>query len=123
MAKYFFGVLLIGMAAFFFWPVDKDSAIYKYRHSITDSAPGIGKSNDELKEELELKKAQLEAYEKGLEQADANIQHIYDDAPVCPRTGQKAIVTITQDPRPELRAKIDGLKEEIRALESKISGS
>ncbi len=123
MAKYFFGALLIGLAVFFFWPVDKDSAIYGYRHSITDSATNIGKSNDELKEELELKKAQLEAYEKGLEQAETNIQHIYDDAPVCPRTGQKAIVTITHDPRPEVRAKIDQLKEEIRALESKIAGS
>ncbi len=123
MAKYFFGALLIGLSVFFFWPVDQESAIYRYRHSITDSATNIGKSNDELKEELELKKAQLEAYEKGLEQAETNIQRMHDDAPVCPRTGQKAIVTITQDPRPDLRAKIDELKEEIRVLESKVSGT
>ena len=127
MAKYIMGILLISLAAFFFWPVNKDSKIIEYRHSITskvtNSVTDIGKSNDELKEELELKKAQLEAWEKGLEQTEANIQRMYDEAPVCPRTGQKAIITLTQDPRPEIRAKIEGLREEIRVLESKVSGS
>jgi chromosome segregation ATPase len=123
MKKYFFGLLLTGIAAFFFWPVGQDSGIYKYRQSVINRATLIGKSKDECKEELELKKEQVAAYEKAIAEFDADFERMNAEIPVCPRTGQKSTLRITHDPRPELRAKIETLQEEIKVLESKVSGS
>jgi hypothetical protein len=121
MKKYIFWLFVIGMATFFFWPVGSDSGIYRYRHSLINRATLIGKSTDECKQELELKKEQVEAYEKAIALVDADFERMDAEIPVCPRTGQKSSLRITRDPRPELRAKINTLQEEIKVLESKVS--
>ena len=123
MAKYIFGLLIIGLAAFFFWPVGQDSGIYKSRQSLINRAIFIVKSRDECQEELEIKKGQLEAYEKGLEYCDAEFERMNAEIPVCPRTGQKSELRIIDDPRPDLRVKIQALEEEIKVLENKLSGT
>ena len=118
--KYIFLLLLIGVAAFFFWPVGKDSEICKSRRSLINRVILVGKSSDKCREELELKKAQVEAYEKAIAQVDADFERMNAEIPVCPITGKKSELNITEDPRPELRAKIQVLQEEIKVLESKV---
>jgi len=123
MTKYIFWLIMIGLAAFFFWPVGQESAVYKYRHSAIDHATFSFKSNDECKQELELKKEQMAAYEDAIVKADEAFEKMAAEIPVCPQTGQRSPLRIKDDPRPELRAKVETLKEEIKVLESKVSGS
>ena len=123
MTKYIFWMFMIGLAAFFFWPVGQESAVYKYRHSAIDRAIFAVKSNEECKQELELKRAQVVAYEEAIVKADEAFERMAAEIPVCPRTGQRSPLTIKDDPRPELRTKVETLKEEIKVLEGKVSGS
>jgi chaperonin cofactor prefoldin len=123
MTKYFFWVSLIGLVAFFFWPVGPESGIYKYRKAVINSATSTGKSSEECKQELELKRAQVVAYEEAIVKADEAFERMAAEIPVCPRTGQRSPLTIKDDPRPELRTKVETLKEEIKVLEGKVSGS
>jgi hypothetical protein len=123
MTKYIFWLVLISLGAFFFWPVGQDSGVYKSRRSVIDRATFSVKSNEECKQELELKRAQVEAYEGAIVKADEAFERMAAEIPVCPRTGQRSPLIIKDDPRPELRGKIEVLKEEIKVLESKVSGS
>jgi len=122
MTKYIFWMFMIGLAAFLFWQVGQESAVYKYRHSAIDRAIFAVKSNEECKQELEMKKEEMAAYEEAIVKVDEDIARMAAEIPVCPRTGQKSSLRITNDPRPELRAKIETLKVEIKVLENKTSG-
>ncbi|WP_321530251.1 hypothetical protein [uncultured Desulfuromonas sp.] len=66
---------------------------------------------------LAIKRANLHAYEDVLEKIDAELAYAEEHVGICPITGQPNTFTVTQDPRPELRDKIDMLREEIRLLE------
>jgi len=87
--------------------------------SIIDS---VGASLRSEKDNLELitnKKAELKAYEDGLQQTEANIEKMKSEVGTCPITGQPNQFILKDDPRPELQSKIEKLKSEIRQLENK----
>lgn len=79
----------------------------------------VGPAMQSHDEALEFKKAELQAYEEALQKVEADIAGMKANVGTCPITGQPNQITITQDPRPELEAKISKLKEEIRRLEGK----
>lgn len=74
------------------------------------------RNNQEL---IANKKAELAAYEQGLQQVEEQITQARASVGTCAITGQPNQFILTQDPRPELQAKISQLKEEIRRLENK----
>ncbi len=59
-----------------------------------------------------MKREELKAYEDALRQIDGQVAQWKAEANsnICPQTGQKASFEVTQDPRPELQAKIDRLR-------------
>lgn len=75
--------------------------------------------SEQDKKDLALKKEELKAYEDSLQKADAEIARMQSEAGTCSITGQQNKFTLEQDPRPEMQAKIDKLKEEIRSIEGK----
>jgi cell division protein FtsB len=82
----------------------------------------VGASLRSEKDNLELitsKKAELKAYEDGLQQTEADIAKMKSEVGTCPITGQPNQFSLKEDPRPELQAKIEKLKAEIKQLEKK----
>ena len=79
----------------------------------------IGMSAESKSQMIGSKKAELQAYEEALRQVDAQIEHDRANVGICPQTGQPNQYILNHDPRPEVREKIDKLKEEIRQLESR----
>lgn len=67
---------------------------------------------------LSYKYEELKAYENALQQVEAQIAHDRANVGTCPITGQPNQYILTQDPRPELQAKIDSIHGEIRRLET-----
>ena len=68
---------------------------------------------------LTNKREELKAYEDGLQKVEADIARNKANVGTCSITGQPNQFILNQDPRPELQAKIDKIKEEIRLLENK----
>jgi hypothetical protein len=86
------------------------------QHSPILSAIGIPvQDKNEL---LSYKYEELKAYENALQQVEAQIAHDRAHVGTCPITGQPNQYILTQDPRPELQAKIDTIQGEIRRLEA-----
>lgn len=79
----------------------------------------IGLSAQGNQELIANKKAELKAYEDGLQRVEEQIAHDRASVGTCSITGQPNQYILNQDPRPELQTKIDQLKEEIRKLERK----
>jgi chromosome segregation ATPase len=108
--------VFIGMSAAYFYPAKPSSNLYKMQTRIKS----VGKSEADYREELSYKRAELAAYEKAITDISANIERVIANGPVCPITGEKATTTVTDDPRDDLRAKCESLREEIRELEDKF---
>lgn len=79
----------------------------------------LATSTQDTREEIENKKAELQAYEDALQKIEADIANARANVGICPITGQPNQFNLTQDPRPELQSKIEKLREEIRHLENK----
>ena len=74
------------------------------------------KDNQEL---ITSKKAERKAYEDALQHIDADIAKMKSEVGTCPITGQPNQISLKDDPRPELQAKIEKIKAEIKQLENK----
>lgn len=85
--------------------------------SIAKSVGSPAKSSVENNELLANKRAELKAFEDALEKVDADIARMQSEVGICPITGQPNQFILKEDPRPEIRARIDKLKEEISQLE------
>lgn len=109
-------LLFVGISAAYFYPAKPSSNLYKLQTRIKS----IGKSEADYREELIFKREELAAYEKAITDISAKIENVIANGPVCPITGERATTTVTDDPRDDLRAKCDLLREEIRVLEDKI---
>ena len=111
-------LLYLGLvvAAIYFYPTNPGTVLYKVQSSLKS----IGKSEADYRQELGYKKAELAAYEKAIVDITTNIENVIASGPICPTTGRKAVTTLTEDPRDDLRAKCERLKEEIRKLEERI---
>jgi hypothetical protein len=119
--KWLFIVLITVLVAFFLCPAQPDSQLYAVRSQIADRfkpGPSAGKSEQEKQELLAAKREELKAYEDTLQQVEADIVKM-SNVGTCNITGQPNQFKLDKDPRPELQAKIDKVKEEIRQLESK----
>ena len=101
-------VALLGCLSYFGYSIAKDTSIVR--------SIGLSQADKEL---INNKKAELKAYEDGLQRIEAQIAHDKANVGTCSITGQPNIYILNQDPRPELQAKIDQLKAEIRQLEGK----
>ncbi|MBI2411982.1 MAG: hypothetical protein HYV24_02065 [Deltaproteobacteria bacterium] len=125
MRKIFYGAVLLtgAVVALYFLPVRQDSALYGIKSFVVEKGASIRMSrasSADIQQELHYKKEELRAYEDAIIKIDAADEQMRADAPVCPTTGEKAIVTISSDPRTDLREKIQRLENEIAALESRI---
>ena len=109
---------LVIAALVFYYPATPHSSLQKLQNSIKS----LGKSDADLGEELGYTRAELAAYQEAIVAITANFEHEVANAPICPTTGRRAITTITEDPRDELRSKCAALKEKIRLLEEQIKG-
>ena len=87
--------------------------------SIFNSVGASLRSEKDNQELITSKKAELRAYEDTLQQIDADIEKMKSEVGTCPITGQPNQISLKDDPRPELRTKIEKLKAEIRQLENK----
>jgi hypothetical protein len=85
----------------------------------TSVLPALGLSSQGNKELIANKKAELQAYEDGLQKIEEQIAHDRASVGTCSITGQPNQYILNQDPRPELQIKIEQLKEELRKLEGK----
>lgn len=118
---FFLAVLFIGATgALYYLPIKQDSALYGLKSFVVEKGASVKMSSADPQGEIRNKEEELRAYENAIAQIDAEDERIRADGPVCPTTGEKAISTITSDPRPELREKIQRLRSEIADLESKI---
>jgi peptidoglycan hydrolase CwlO-like protein len=113
------------LASFFLWPAQPESRLYAFRSQLTDqfksirNAVGVSAVNGEDKQAIANKMAELNAYEDALQKVEADIANAQANVGTCSITGQPNEFRLTQDPRPEIQAKIDQLKEEIKLLEKK----
>ncbi len=80
----------------------------------------IFKSNDDIRKELNLKKSKLAAFEKAIVDIGNQFERLEESGPICPTTGRKAITTISQDPRDDLREKCEVMRVEISLLEEEL---
>ena len=113
-------VLFIAVAVFLFYPASPDSSLTKIKSSVFEKIGSVGKSKADYEEELRYKTEELAAYQQALEKLDADVKSWETNAPVCPTTGQKAIIRIDKDGRTEVREKIKKTEEEIAILKTKI---
>lgn len=105
-------LLLCALSALYFWPVQPDSGVATFRSRIFC----MFEPNSKV---LASKKAELVAYEEALQKLDEGVAKMQSEAGICPITGQPNKVTITEDPRPEIRARIDKLQAEIKSLKNR----
>jgi len=124
--KWLFITIIAVLAAFFLWPAEPETQLYAVRGRIANqfksvqTAIGLSlNSEQENKELLVNKKEELKAYEDVMQKVEADIARMQSEVGTCKITGQPNTFTLTQDPRPELQAKIAKLREEIRLLENK----
>ncbi|MBI5642708.1 MAG: hypothetical protein HY954_04455 [Deltaproteobacteria bacterium] len=109
--------------ALYFLPIKQGSALYGIKSFVVKKGASIKMSRGDTadpQQELRYKKEELRAYKDAIAKIDAADEQMKADAPICPTTGQKAIVTISSDPRQDLRKKIQRLENEIADLETRI---
>ncbi|MEZ4599027.1 MAG: hypothetical protein R2940_04480 [Syntrophotaleaceae bacterium] len=114
--KKLFYLFLIGICVAYYYPAKPNSTLYKLQTRIKSA----GRSEADYREELSYKRAELAAYEKAIADITAKIEGVVANGPICPISGERAITTVTDDPRDDLRAKCEALREEIRELEDNI---
>jgi polyhydroxyalkanoate synthesis regulator phasin len=70
-----------------------------------------------------MKLVELQAHEELLKKADAGIEQMKKEteSQICPETGRPGIFILNDDPRPNVREKIDRLRQEIAELEHKVN--
>jgi len=107
--KTIFMVAMMGCVLYFGYSFAKGTSVLS----------SIGFSSQRNQELIINKKAELKAYEDGLQRAEEQIAHDKANVGTCPITGQPNQYILNQDTRPELQTKINQLKEEIRQLENK----
>jgi len=107
--KTVFVVALLGCVLYFSYSSAKGTSVLA----------SIGISSQGNQELIANKKAELKAYEDGLQRIEEQIAHDRASVGTCSITGQPNQYILNQDPRPELETKINDLKEEIRKLEGK----
>ena len=115
--KGFYLGLIVAAALLYFYPFSTDSSLYR----IQSSLKSIGKSEADYREELLSKQEELAAYEKMIEDIAIDFENAAANAPVCSKTGRQIEIKMTQDPRPELRRKCEGLRLEIQRIEEELS--
>jgi hypothetical protein len=100
-------------------PASADLSWGGLQKSVSRNLDTFGKSKAQLEEMVGYKVGELEAYQHTLEQVEAEIRRW--ESETCPTTGEKSIVTLTEDPRPEMYAHIQELEEDIAFLQEKIA--
>ena len=116
MKKLFAFAFIMVAAVMYFYPFEPDSSLYRLQSSIKT----IGKSEEDYRQELMQKENELESYEEIIERITADFERAAANTPICPKTGKKIEIKMTDDPRPGLREKCDALLAEIEALEEKL---
>jgi len=116
--KAVFAVVLVGCALYFGYSFFNGNASAKGA-SIVRSIKSAFTSEQDNRETIANKKAELQAYEEALRRTDEEIENAKRNVGTCPITGQPNQFILTHDARPELQAKIEQLKDEIRQLENK----
>ena len=117
--KTLFCLLLISISGYYFFSAAPDSRLGQIKVSVLDSIGSIGKSKVDYEEEVRNKTAELEAYEKGRSQMEADFVKMEADLPTCPITGQKSVFTTKPQVPAEVIERIDKLKAEIAVLKTK----
>lgn len=110
--------LLILLLACSPYPAHAEFNWAQMKSGIARKIGSIGKSKADYEKELGYKTAELAAYQEVLEKIEAEIRGW--EATTCPTTGEKSIVTLTEDPRPAVREKIRVLEEDVAFLRGKI---
>ncbi len=110
--RLFILALLIGLGIYFATADSRDGLMGSATKLFNDSA-GDEKRLEELYQELEAK-------ESILEQMDADIERMLANQPKPKCEGGSVEVSISEDPRPELREDIEMLREEIAELEAEL---
>lgn len=116
MKKLFAFLFIVVAAVFFFYPFEPDSSLY----GLQSRMKSIGSSEDDYQHELVQKQNELERYEDMIERITAGFERTAANTPICPKTGRRIEIKMTNDPRPGLREKCDILLAEIEALEGKL---
>lgn len=123
MKKIFFLFLVIVVAALYFWPAKPDSGIQRVKTRIADMFSSVSSPGKDYNQELAAKQVELQSYEEVLKQTEAQIEQWKTEAEsrICPTTGRPGIFELKEDPRPNLREKIDRLRQEIAELERMVN--
>jgi hypothetical protein len=123
--KWIIIALIAAMALFILWPGEPGPKFQTVRAKVVEQGKSIAKSvvtpaksGEENNELLASKKAELKAFEDALEKVDADIARMQSEVGTCPITGEPNQFILKEDPRPDLRTRIDKLKEEIAQLEN-----
>lgn len=117
---------IIVVASFFLWPAQPESRLYGVRNQVKDrftsfgSVVGLSSSSEDDRQTIANKMAELQAYEAALQKVENDIATARANVGTCSITGQPNQFILNKDPRPEVQARIDTLKEEIRVLEKKM---
>ncbi len=109
-------LVIVSVAVLYWYPFEADSTLY----SIQSSFKSIGKSEDDYRKELEQKLDELDRYEDMIERITVEFERTAANTPICPKTGQRIEIEMTNDPRPGLQEKCDVLLAEIEVLEAKL---
>lgn len=119
-------IAIVVLATFILWPAQPESRLYSARCQVKDQFKsfgyviGLSSTYEDDKQTIANKQAELQAFEEGLQKVEAEIASARVNVGTCSITGQPNQFVLKQDPRPELRAHINELKAEIRALQKKI---
>lgn len=116
MKKLFALLLIVVAAVLYFYPFEPDSSLY----SLQSRIKSIGNSEDDYRQALVQKQNELERYEEMIERITADFERRAANTPICPKTGEKIEIKMTNDPRPGLREKCDTLLAEIEEIEEKL---
>ncbi|MDH4232972.1 MAG: hypothetical protein OEW04_13205 [Nitrospirota bacterium] len=123
MKKMAFLFLAVAAALFYFWPAQPDSGGQSITARIVGAFSALSLPGKDYGQELAVKREELKAYEDTLAKIENQIGKWQNEAEsnICPQTGQKGTFEVTKDPRPDLHKKIELLRQEIAALELKVS--
>lgn len=115
---FYFFIIIVAGAAFYFWPVEFGSGLQRIKADITDIFSSLSLQGKDYDQELAAKEAELQAYEGALKQADVQIEQWKQEAEskICPETGRPGVFELKDDPRPSVREHMDRLHQEIAEL-------
>ncbi len=112
--------LIVSATVLYLYPARPGTALHQVKSSVLVNLLPAATSKNEIRSQLSCKQEELQAYEKVLIDIDAEHDRMLANAPICPTTGRKAVVTMATDPRPEIHRKIEQLNEEIGKLRSQL---